>query len=179
MGEDADPRRRRGRRMGRTHRLEGRGTDRLFVVIDRGGDGAGDGLIGGQRPEKRSDRPPVFCDRRRHLPEERGDLVGEGCGPAGMTARDPPGRRADARVIVSAPRNDVRLRQRRLWQPVGHLVERHKRRALRRRRARRKRCAEWSGRGRLDQRVGDRVVEGSIVGPVRPPGRGQERGTCL
>ena len=40
-----------------------------------------------------------------------------------MTARDPPGCLTEARVIVSAERNDVRLRQRRLWPPVGHLVE--------------------------------------------------------
>ena len=172
MGEDPDPRRRRGRRTGRTHRLEGRGTDRLLVVIDRGGNGTGDGRIGGQRREQRRDRPPICGNRRRHLPEERGNLVGEGCGPVGMTPRDPPGRLTDARVTVSATRNDVRLRQRRLWQSVGHLVEGHKRRALRRRGARRERRAEGSGRGGLNQRIGDRVIEGPIVGT---PSRGQKR----
>ena len=34
-------------------------------------------------------------------------------------------------------------------------------------------------RAGLDARVGDRVVEGPVVGPVHPTGRGQKGGTCL
>ena len=100
--------------MGRTHRFEGCGADGRFVVIDRGGNSAGDGRIGGQRRKERRDRRTIGGDRRRHLPEERRHLVGEGCRPVGMTARDPPGRVTDARVSGSAQRNDVRLRKRRL-----------------------------------------------------------------